>query len=147
MADSLHQIVIEADQHTIYQALTQNRGIQAWWTDTCDMAQQEGDICQFWFDNRQTCFTMRANKMLDGQRVFWICLDGPKEWVDTQLWWEIQPLIDGRCLLDFKHMNWKKDNGIFALCNSTWGNLLQHLKEYCEEGRVNPWFHNLKASA
>ncbi len=147
MADSLHQIVIQADPDTIYKALTQDKGIKAWWTDTCDMAEQEGDACLFWFDDRQTCFTMRANKMLPERRVFWVCQDGPTEWVGTELWWEIQTLVDGRCLLDFKHMNWQKDDGIFALCNSTWGNLLQHLKDHCENGDVNPWFHNLKASA
>ncbi len=147
MADSLHQIVIHANAQTLYQALTLDEGIQSWWTDRCEMAHFETELCQFWFDEQQTRFTMQANKMLPGKRVFWVCLQGPDEWINTQLWWEIQPLAVGTCLLDFKHMNWTKDDGQFPLCNSTWGNLMQSLKQYCETGISNPWYRNLKASA
>ena len=147
MADSLHQIMIHAHEQTIYQALTQTWGIQAWWTDTCEMARKEGDLCQLWFDNRQSQFTMKANKLLPGKRVFWVCLDGPDEWIGTQLWWEIQEIGENICLLDFKHMNWSKDDGLFPLCNSTWGSLMQNLKQYCESGNPNPWFRNYKISA
>ena len=147
MTDSLHQVTINASDHCIYQALTQNRGIQGWWTDCCEMTQLEGELCRFWFDNQQTCFTMKANKLLSDQRVFWLCLEGPNEWVDTQLWWEITNLGNGQCRLDFKHMNWKKDDGLFPLCNSTWGYLMQSLKEYCETKDAKPWFHNLQHTA
>ncbi len=147
MADSLHQITIHCSANTLYQALTQDKGIQAWWTDTTHMAKQEDQHCHLWFDNHQSHFTFRATKMLPAKRVFWLCSAGPDEWIDTQLWWEIKAIDSETCRLDFKHMNWKKDDGLFPLCNSTWGSLLQHLKEYCEAGKVNPWFLNLKATA
>ncbi len=147
MADSLHQVTIEASPAVVYNAITQTQGIQGWWTDTCETALNEGGHCHFWFDNKQTHFTMEATRLLPNQRVFWLCIDGPVEWIGTELWWEISQDSNEHCTLDFKHMNWRKDDGLFPLCNSTWGSLMTQLKHYCETGEPNPYFQNLASTA
>jgi len=147
MADSLHQVIIEASPATVYDAITQNAGIKGWWTDCCETTYVEGGHCTFWFDNRQTHFTMEATRLLPNQRVFWYCIDGPEEWIGTELWWEISQDSDDRCTLDFKHMNWKKDDGLFPLCNSTWGSLMTQLKQFCETGEPSPYFQNLATAS
>lgn len=140
MADSLHQIEIHADKADVFKALTTNPGIQGWWTSDCAVASDEGGLCHFYFNNRQTHFVMRAQKLLSNQRIFWVCEDGPKEWQQTELWWEITEIAEKHCQLDFKHMNWQRDDGLFPLCNSTWGTLMSHLKNYCETGSKDPLF-------
>lgn len=140
MADSLHQVHILASDKTVYNAISQQAGIESWWTDHCDMTDHEGGISTFWFDNRKTLFSMRVQKLLPNRRIFWVCDQGPDEWVGTELWWEIQPDDNGHCILDFKHMNWAKDTGLFPLINSTWGTLMQQLKHYCETGEQRPLF-------
>jgi len=133
MADSLHQITIEANERTLYQALTTDEGISGWWTRRCELANQEGESSYFWFgEQRPTRFVMRSQKMLPNKRIFLVCTDGPEEWIGTELWWEIQPLQDDKCQLDFKHMNWKRDDGLFPEWNSIWGKLMTQLKHYCE---------------
>ena len=147
MADSLHQVLIQASPARVYDAITKNIGIQGWWTDTCETTHQEGGRCTFWFDDKQTHFTMKATRLLPNQRVFWLCVDGPEEWIGTELWWEISQGDDKQCTLDFKHMNWKKDDGLFPLCNSTWGSLMAQLKQYCETGEACPYFQNTMSTA
>ena len=144
MPDSVHEVTIHSSDVRIYQALTQSNGIQGWWTDRCEMAPAEGGVNRFWFNSEVKPFTMRCQKLLPNQRVFWVCEDGPEEWVNTQLWWEITPSSDktheSECKVAFKHMNWQRDDGLFPLCNSTWGSLMQQLKHYCETGETAPYF-------
>lgn len=147
MADSLHQVIIQASPAQVYDAITQTKGIQGWWTDTCEMTAQEGGTCTFWFDNHQTHFTMEARRLLPNQRVFWLCIDGPREWIGTELWWEISQGDEEQCTLDFKHMNWQRDDGLFPLCNSTWGSLMTQLKQFCESHEPNPLFNNLASAS
>lgn len=142
MADILHQITIEATPSDIYAALTTINGIKNWWTDACELASQEGGQCKFWFDQKSTVLTMRAQRLLPDQRVFWRCIGGPKEWVNTELWWEITQTSPQQCRVDFKHMNWANDEGSFALCNSTWGGLMHRLKQSCESQVREPLFMN-----
>lgn len=143
MADSLHQVIIQASPAAVYDAITQTKGIQGWWTDRCETTTHEGGRCTFWFDDSKTQFTMEATRLLPNQRVFWLCIDGPSEWIGTELWWEISQDKKNQCTLDFKHMNWQKDNGLFPLCNSTWGSLMTQLKQFCESGQPSPYFQNL----
>ena len=140
MADSLHQITINTDDSTLYQALTTQEGINSWWTGQCELARREGDYSHFWLGNRPTQFTMRSQKMLPNKRVFLVCTHGPEEWVGTELWWEINAMPNGYCQLDFKHMNWNRDDGLFPECNSTWGLLMRQLKLYCESGQGSAYF-------
>ena len=130
MADSLHQIEIHTDARTLYQAITSDAGIKTWWTPLCYMAQQEGDNCRISYESMR--LILFAQKLLPQKRVFWVCLDGPQDWLGTELWWEIKQLGPKLCRLDFKHMNWSRDDGLFPQANSMWGNLLNKLKDYCE---------------
>lgn len=132
MADSLHQVTIQSDDATLYQAITSKEGIQHWWTDQCEMAHQEGEPTKLWLDNGRTQYTMRSQKLLPNKRIFWVCTQGPEEWIGTELWWEINAIDSNNCQLDFKHMNWHRDDGLFPQCNSTWGKLMNQLKRYCE---------------
>jgi uncharacterized protein YndB with AHSA1/START domain len=143
MADSLHQVIIEASPAIVYDAITQSNGIKGWWTDTCETTAHEGGHCTFWFDEGKTHVTVEATRLLPNQRVFWQCIGGPEEWLGTELWWEITPGDDNTCTLDFKHMNWQTDYGLFPLCNSTWGSLMTQLKQFCETGEPAPYFQNL----
>ena len=142
MADILHHIQIKATPPEIYDALTTIAGVKSWWTDACELSNEEGGRCRFWFDQKQTCFTMQATRLLPHQRIFWQCMDGPKEWIGTELWWEITPTGSQQCQLDFKHMNWHSDEGAFPLCNTVWGGLMFRLKAYCEHGTRDPMFVN-----
>ena len=130
MADSLHQIEIHTDAHTLYQAINSDSGIKSWWTPLCHMAQKEGDNCRISYESLR--LILFAQKLLPQKRAFWVCLDGPQDWLGTELWWEIEQLGPKLCRLDFKHMNWQRDDGLFPQANSMWGNLLNKLKDYCE---------------
>ena len=84
MADSLHQVDIHTDAHTLYQAITSNQGIKSWWTPLCHMANQAGANCRISYESLRLIFF--AQKLMPQKRIFWVGLDGPAEWMGTEVW-------------------------------------------------------------
>jgi len=72
-----------------------------------------------------------------GKQVVWACLGDHDEWTGTRLTWDISRK-DGATLLRFTHGNWRSTSGIFATCNTTWGELMYRLKNYVEGRNPGP---------
>jgi uncharacterized protein YndB with AHSA1/START domain len=47
---------------------------------------------------------------------------------------------DGRTLVEHVHAGWPGTHGNFRKCNTTWGVLLHHLRQYAETGDAAPAF-------
>jgi len=52
MVNIKHYLVIKAAPGTVYQAITQEEGLKAWWTPTTKAAPEEGAILEFKFGER-----------------------------------------------------------------------------------------------
>ena len=59
------------------------------------------------------------------------------EWNGTTLSWTITPEDKGSTLR-FTHSGWKSVGDYFAMCNSTWGELMYRLKDYVEGRNPGP---------
>ncbi len=46
----------------------------------------------------------------------------------------------GRTLVEHVHAGWPGTHGNFRKCNTTWGVLLHHLRDYVETGNAAPAF-------
>lgn len=138
MADSLHQIRIHADAPRIYQAITRGECLQDWWSADASCPHQEGALCRLNFDGQLPSLGLRAKKLLPHQRIYWICEEGPQEWLGTEIWWEITSLEQQQCEVSLKHMGWHTDTQEFASSNTRWGMLMHRLKQYCETGQALP---------
>ena len=139
MADMLHQIQIKDSPEKVYEALTTQTGLQNWWTTDTAAKPEVGSIAEFGFNNRATVFRMRVAELKPHQRVVWECLGDMDEWVGTRLVWELRP-NDNFTDLRFTHANWRSTEGWFAMCNSTWGELMHRLKGYAEGKAPGPHF-------
>lgn len=137
MADILHQLTIADSPDRVYQALTQQTGLAAWWTRRCDAEPRLGSIASFYFVDGAVRFRMRIDALEPAQKVAWTCLGDDPEWQDTHLTFDLSPHPDGT-LLNFSHRHWQSTTGIFAMCSYDWARYLTSLKSYLETGRGQP---------
>jgi uncharacterized protein YndB with AHSA1/START domain len=137
MAELKHQIPINAASDQVYAAIATQEGLRGWWTADSTAGKKQGGKAEFGFDKRGVVFRMRIETLEPGKKVVWTCHGDHPEWDGTTLTWTIAP-EDGVSALRFTHSGWKSMSDYYAMCNSTWGELMYRLKAYVESGRPNP---------
>lgn len=135
-----HHIAINASAEKIYQAITTPEGFKNWWTADAVVDKQVGGQAEFGFYNRKIIFTMNIDELVPNKRVAWSCIRGPEEWPGTKLSFEIGSNDGSDNTLQFQHTDWASDEGCYSACNTTWGQLMGHLKDYCEGKEPGPFF-------
>jgi len=140
MAEMLHQIQIKASPEKVYEALTAQNGLRSWWTSDTVAKPEVGSVAEFGFNNRATVFRMRVAELTPNQHVIWECLGDIDEWIGTRLIWELKAADNNFTNLRFTHANWRSTEGWFAMCNSTWGELIHRLKNFAEGKTPGPHF-------
>src|SRR5688572_24795609 len=154
-----HQLLIEAPAEKIYNAITTQEGLSAWWTPETKAKPELNSIARFPF-GPEYFKEMKITELKPSEQVKWICITGANEWVGTTISFELQPgdkktLLnshpemkdqiqqqrtgDKGTLLIFRHDDWKECTPMFAECNYTWGQFLKSLKLLCETGKGRPW--------
>jgi hypothetical protein len=73
--------------------------------------------------------------------VAWKCAAGPGDSPGTIVSFHLSLLADGRTLVEQDHQGWPGTHGNYRKCNTYWGVLLHHLKQYVETGVPAPAFH------
>ncbi len=142
MPACLHKIKIQAAPRAVFDAWTTEKGISAWWTKECRMSQNESGVHIFVFDNGNVKFHFRIDEQIPAKTIRWtgIAADKmPQEWVGTRIEVDINA-SEGSTILKFGHINWQSTQGLFALCNTTWGELMYRLRDHCEGKGRGPLF-------
>jgi hypothetical protein len=88
-------------------------------------------------------FHFRVDEQVPGERVLWTGVPGegmPAEWIGTQIVVSIAKVDGGRTRLRFRHAAWKSADGMYAVCNTTWGELMYRLRDWCEKKGRGPLF-------
>jgi len=137
MAELKHQIGIQATPDKVFSALATQAGLRGWWTVDTTADEKAGGKAEFGFDRRGMVFRMTIDKLEAGKRVVWSCHGDQPEWNGTVLTWELSPAGDGTTLR-FTQSGWKGATEMYAMCNSTWGELMYRLKEYVEGRNPGP---------
>ena len=136
MAGLRHQITIAAKPPAVYDALTSATGLRSWWTADAATDNSVGKA-EFGFGKRRTVFRMTIDELTPGKRVVWSCHGNPEEWHGTTLTWDLTPHEDAT-IVRFNHDGWKETNDMYAICNSSWGELMHRLKDYVEGRHPGP---------
>lgn len=143
MPDSLHEITIQAPPQVVYEAWTTQKGQSSWWTQGCTIHNNPGQTNIFVFDRENVKFYFRIDEQVQDKKLHWTGIAGekmPEEWIGTTLEVEISDKGKGQTRLRFGHKNWKSTEGAFAICNTTWGELMYRLRDYCEGKGRGPLF-------
>jgi uncharacterized protein YndB with AHSA1/START domain len=129
MPDLQHEIFVNAPAEKVYAALTTQNGLRGWWTTDATIEGRVGGSAQFGFDKRATVFRMKVEELTPSKRVVLSCHGDVDEWKGTRLTWEIVPKDRGS-IVQFRRANWREATHLFAICNSSWGELMHRLKDY-----------------
>lgn len=158
MPDIRHELLIGAPAEKIYDALTRQEDLSAWWTPHTEATSELNSVARFAF-GQEYFKEMKIVELKPFSSVKWICITGAGEWVGTNISFELRPGHKERLLIShpelkdqgqqqqsekgtlliFHHDNWREYTAMFAECNYTWGQFLRSLKLFCETGRGTPW--------
>ncbi|WP_063051001.1 SRPBCC family protein [Nocardia arthritidis] len=142
MVDILHRVGIKSAVADVYAALTTTEGLAGWWTtDTSGKGSDVGGVLEFRFGAGG--FDMRVAELDPGKRVRWEVIDGPEDWVGTQLHWDLAQADDYAIVL-FKHQGWKEPVESMHHCSTKWAVFLLSLKSLIETGKGAPEPYDVK---
>jgi len=137
MAELKHQISIRAAKEQVYSALTTANGLRSWWTADANAEEKVGGKAEFGFDRRAMVFRMKIEQLDPDKKVAWSCHGDNPEWNGTRLAWELAP-EGGSTTVRFTHSGWKEVTELYAICNSSWGELMHRLRDFAEGKNPGP---------
>lgn len=142
MADILHRVGIKASAAEVYEALTTADGLAGWWTtNTQGDGSDLGGVLRFRFGAGG--FDMKVLELDPGRHVLWEVVDGPKEWIGTQVDWNLDR-ADGHTIVLFAHRGWQEPVEFMHHCSTKWAVFLMSLKSLLETGKGAPDPHDVK---
>lgn len=141
MAKSSHRIRIHAAPDRVYQALTSEGGLKAWFTPHVDVegGVREGGEVKMSFSGKEP-FRWKFSQFKPQTHVHWTCLEGPGAAAGTSVTYILNDEGNSRTLLEFDHDGWPEGHEALATCNTLWGVLMGRLKDFAETGKANPAF-------
>ncbi len=138
MPDIDHELKIDATPDAVFAALSTPSGVTGWQTPTVTGTGEVGSEWVFSFaDHPEFGWAVEASD--PPNRIVWRCTRGPGDSVGTTATFTIVP-AGTRTLLELQHAGWPGTHGNFRKCNTTWGVLLHHLRDYVETGTAAPAF-------
>ena len=86
---------------------------------------------------------MQVLELNAGKSVKWRCIDGPQEWIGTDITFDLDKQ-DDQVILLFGHRNWKQAVEFTAHCSMKWAVFLLSLRDFVETGKGKPSPNDLK---
>jgi len=118
-----------------------------WWTEETEGDEKVGGKIVFTFRSEtgeiKGQMIMEVQELNPGKVVRWRCIDGPEEWVGTDITFELSQQ-DDQTIIIFGHRNWREAVEFTAHCSMKWAVFLLSLREYVETGKGKPSPHDLK---
>lgn len=145
MADIRHRVGVKAPQEDVYKAIATRDGLAGWWTRTVEGESAPGSQLRFFFGYPEPAATMDVRELKLNERVVWRCVQGPDEWVDTDLTFELKPAGD-ETALTFSHANWREPVEFMHHCSTKWAQFLLGLKAGLEGGQATPYPEDVEIS-
>ena len=87
--------------------------------------------------------TMEVRKSTAPNDVEWRCVDGPPEWIGTDITFRLTA-VEGQTILLFGHRNWREAVEFTAHCSMKWATFLLSLRQLVESGTGKPAPDDLK---
>lgn len=142
--DILHRIGTTAPLDDVYRALATIDGLAAWWTTDTTGAEEVGGKVAFRFGDAGSC-AVEVLALDPAGEVRWRVVDGPDEWIDTEVAWHLST-EDGLTIVLFEHLGWREAAPFMAHCSTKWATFLLSLKALVETGTGRPAPHDLRIS-
>ena len=147
MVDIIHRIGIRSSAAQVYKALSTIEGVAHWWTEETEGDETVGGKIEFTFRSEsgdiKGKMVMEVQELNPGENVRWRCVDGPPEWIGTDITFDFTEQ-DDQTIIIFGHRGWREAVEFMAHCSMKWAVFLLSLREYVETGKGKPSPHDLK---
>jgi uncharacterized protein YndB with AHSA1/START domain len=150
MVDILHRVGATVSPTEVYAALTTTDGLAGWWTEDTKAegdAGEVGGIIRFRFAGapEPAGFDMLVRDLRPGARVLWEVVEGPEEWIGTEVVFELSQEDDFTIVM-FAHTGWREAVPFMNHCSTKWATFLMSLKQLVETGAGQPAPHDVQVS-
>jgi uncharacterized protein YndB with AHSA1/START domain len=146
MADIRHRVGIAASRERVYEALATKEGLSGWWTRDTAGDPALGGKLEFFFGQAEPGAVMEVADLVPGQRVAWRCIQGPGEWMDTTVTFDVSESA-GETVVLFTHADWPDPAEFMHHCSTKWGYFLIGLKAGMEGGTATPYPEDMAISS
>ncbi|GIJ11270.1 SRPBCC domain-containing protein [Micromonospora andamanensis] len=143
MLNILHRVGVTSAPEDVYAALTTVDGLANWWTEETDGDGDVGGVLRFRFIPGG--FDMKVLETRPAELVLWEVVDGPEEWLGTQVRFELKREGDFTIVL-FRHEGWREPVEFMYHCSTKWATYLMSLKRLVETGKGEPAPHDVQIS-
>ncbi|HEY9027713.1 MAG TPA: SRPBCC domain-containing protein [Burkholderiaceae bacterium] len=137
MPDILHRIGIAAPPERVFAALASLDGLRGWWVAGAKGDADAGGVIDFGFCR------MRVIELDADQLVRWHCLEGPPEWVSTEVSFALE-WKDGQTFVMFRHADWDSPVEFMYHCSTKWATFLLSLRDWVEGREAHPVPNDIK---
>jgi len=146
MVDIRHRVGIATSPDRLYDSLATVEGLSRWWTTTVTGDAAPGGRLAFYFGHDEPGAVMEVVSTTPGTQVVWRCVEGPAEWLDTTVSFDLVA-AEGETVLRFAHAGWEEPVEFMSHCNTKWGLFLLGLKDGFEGGKATPFPDEVKISS
>jgi len=144
MPDIRHRIEIAAPLESVYEAAATPEGVAGWWSrDGVSGDAAVGSRLEFRFGRPDPAAVVEITRLDPAGHVAWRCVEGPADWVGTDIAFDMSEL-DGRTVLLFAHDGWREQTEFMAHCSARWAYFMLSLKSLGASGRGTPHPEDLK---
>ena len=141
MPDILHRVGIQSKPQKVFEAISTLEGLSRWWIIGTTGDPKLGGTIHFNPDGGG--FDMKVVGLKPNELVKWKCIGGPKEWIGTEVAFQLKRKQDQTIIL-FTHAKWKKPVEFMHHCSTKWATFLLSLKNWVERGEGRPYPYDLK---
>jgi uncharacterized protein YndB with AHSA1/START domain len=142
-----HRLGVRADPADVYARLATLDGLAGWWTTDVRGTSAVGDTLSFRFGGPERSCAMEVRELVADQRVAWRCVDGPDEWLGTDVTFELRRDVEAaETVLLFTHDGWRQPGEFMHHCSTKWASFLISLKQDVETGDGRPHPNDVKLS-
>ncbi|HZQ37331.1 MAG TPA: SRPBCC domain-containing protein [Dehalococcoidia bacterium] len=135
--DILHSVPIKTTPEHLFEAITTEAGLAAWWTPDTSAEPRVGGLNTFGFGPGLSA-TFRVDVLEPQRHVAWSAMKTPPIWEGTGISFSIAP-GDGAVALRFSHTGYANDEPSFGLYNYLWAQYIRSLKLLLETGTGEPF--------
>jgi uncharacterized protein YndB with AHSA1/START domain len=146
MMDIRHRVGITATPQDVFGRLATGDGLAQWWTRKLKGDSVPGGQLAFYFGSPEPGAVMEVIDLVESERVGWRCVEGPAEWLDTSVTFDLRANGDETVIL-FTHGGWREPVEFMHHCSTKWAYFLMSLKDGLEGGASTPFPDDVKISS
>jgi len=137
MADIYHDFPINASSRKVFQAVSTPKGLENWWTKTCEGLPAEGGEYRLGFGPEYDWRAVVTQYTPDSAFEFRLT-NADSDWQNSRVGFELTEQ-DGSTTVRFHHVDWPEANEHYRISCFCWAMYLRLLKRYVETGETVPY--------